>query len=338
MRRINIAVLVCIATVLALVPAASAGAPPRGYKEARAEIVRDGRAAARLIVAGDASALHARLAPAYAQEVPEATLRELLGQVLAAGPIGERRGESALPSGPDRRHYIADHAHAGGVLAIELSFDAQDRITYLRLRSRTPLPPDPGAGQRVRLRLPVAGTWWVWWGGPDERRNYHAVFPAQRHAYDLAKWRRGGTFRGSGTHNGDYFAFGHRVVAPAAGVVVEARDGVRDNQPQVEIENPDAPAGNHVMLALGPGRHVLLAHLRQGSVRVQPGQRVRAGQVLGRVGNSGNTSEPHLHVHAQDSPTPLTGIGLPIVFGPLIVDGAHVGRAAPVQGQFISPG
>jgi len=91
------------------------------------------------------------------------------------------------------------------------------------------------------------------------------------------------------------------------------------------------------VLAVGAGRYVVLAHLRRGSVRVHSGQRVRAGQLLGRVGNSGNSSEPHLHVHAQDTPDLSAGTGLPIVFGPLSVDGAPVERAAPVQGQFIAP-
>lgn len=152
------------------------------------------------------------------------------------------------------------------------------------------------------------------------------------------KWRRGGTAAGDGTSNKDYFAFDQRIVAPASGTVVEAVDGVRDNRPGVELENPAAPAGNHVVIALGGGPHVVLAHFKRGSLRVRAGQRVRSGQLLGRVGNSGNTSEPHLHVHVQDGPELFAGIGLPIAFGPLVVSGDRVARARPVQGQFIAPG
>jgi hypothetical protein len=338
-RTTGTALAFLIAAALALLPGAPAkasGTPP-GYAEARADPIQDGRDVGRLVLAGDARALFARFTPEYAQEVSEESVRELLGQVLATGPIGARRGESALPLGTDRRAYAADHEWAGGVLAIEVAFDARGRIAGLGLEGRTPLPPDPGAGRDVQLRLPVAGTWWVYWGGPTERQNYLAPTPDQRHAYDLVQWRRGGTARGKGTRNRDYFAFDRRVVAPADGVVVEAQDGVRDNRPLVEGENPAAPAGNHVLLALGADRYVLLAHLRQGRVRVRPGQRVRTGELLGRVGNSGNSSEPHLHVHVQDGPTLLAGIGLPIVFGPLIVDGAPVEQSTPVQGQFIAP-
>ena len=162
----------------------------------------------------------------------------MLGQVVAAAPIGERKGESAWPLALDRRHYAADHAHAGGVLAIELLFDGRGRIVSFALRPRTPLSADPGAGRDVRLALPVAGTWWVFWGGCEERQNRHAVAPDQRHAYDLVTWRRRGTARRRGTRNEHYFAFDRRVLAPADGLVVEARDGVRDNRPQVELRNP----------------------------------------------------------------------------------------------------
>jgi Peptidase family M23 len=124
----------------------------------------------------------------------------------------------------------------------------------------------------------------VYWGGRTERQNNHTVTPDPRHAYDLVKWRRGGTFVGRGTRNRDYFAFDRRVVAPAGGVVVEAHDGLRDNRPFLEGASRPAPTGNHVLLALGADRYVLLAHLKRGSVPVHSGQRVRTGQALGRVG------------------------------------------------------
>jgi murein DD-endopeptidase MepM/ murein hydrolase activator NlpD len=103
------------------------------------------------------------------------------------------------------------------------------------------------------------------------------------------------------------------VIAPAAGTVVAAADGLRDNRPQVQTD-PRHPAGNHVVLRLGRGEHALLGHMRSGSVRVRPGQRVARGQVLGRVGNSGNSSEPHIHLHVQNRPeiAPGEGVGIPL--------------------------
>ena len=93
----------------------------------------------------------------------------------------------------------------------------------------------------------------MFWGGPTERQNYHAVAPDQRHAYDLVGWREGATHRGLGASNADYWAWDRPIVAPADALVVAAVDGVRDNRPQVEVENLRAPAGNHVVLDLGRG-------------------------------------------------------------------------------------
>ena len=81
----------------------------------------------------------------------------------------------------------------------------------------------------------------------------------------------------------------------------------------------------------------MLAHLRQGSVAVGQGQQVAAGDTLGRCGNSGNTSEPHLHFHLQDSPVFGQGNGLPAFFNDYTADGKAVDRGEPVQGQVVSP-
>ncbi len=89
-----------------------------------------------------------------------------------------------------------------------------------------------------------------------------------------------------------------------------------------------------MILDVGGGRHVLLAHLARGTVAVRAGDRVRAGAVLGRVGNSGNSSEPHLHIHVQDAPRLFTGTGQPLAFRDVVVDGWARDRAELVQGQF----
>jgi murein DD-endopeptidase MepM/ murein hydrolase activator NlpD len=80
---------------------------------------------------------------------------------------------------------------------------------------------------------------------------------------------------------------------------------------------------------------VLLAHFQQGTVRVKAGDRVEEGRLLGLCGSSGNSSEPHVHIHLQDSPTVLEGLGLPLAFSGLIVDGDEVASAELEQGQFV---
>ena len=127
------------------------------------------------------------------------------------------------------------------------------------------------------------------------------IAPDQRHAWDILVWRNGGTHRGDGKRLTDYWAFGRPILAPAPARVIEAVDGLPDNVPG--HMDPQHAAGNHVVLDLGHGEYALIAHLRHGSVAVKVGDRVRTGQLLGRCGNSGNTSEPHVHFHVQDGPT-----------------------------------
>jgi murein DD-endopeptidase MepM/ murein hydrolase activator NlpD len=307
------------------------GDVPAGYAAAQRSVAEEGRALVRLIRAGDAETLHARFAPELAAEISLEELGELLDQVAAAGPVGARLDERAAPLRPGLRAYTADHRWGERTLAIDAVTDGRGAVTSLRLAPRAELPPDPGAGRDVTLRFPLPGTWWVMWGGATELRNYHAVEPTQRHALDLVQWRHGGTARGAGTRNADFHAWNAKVVAPAGGVVAAAVDGLRDNTPMVETDR-ERPAGNHVVVKAREGVFVVLAHLRKGSVRVRAGDRVRAGQVLGRVGNSGNSSEPHLHVHADDG----AGAGLPLRFGRVRVDGEPREHAALSQGSFVT--
>jgi murein DD-endopeptidase MepM/ murein hydrolase activator NlpD len=327
-----------LALLLALLAVAAAGAAPPGYEAARADIAREGRAVVELVRARDAEALFSRFSPEAAARVPLSEVEKVLAQTFAKAALGRRTGESALPTAPARRLYVADHRWGSRTLALTVVFDASGAIAGIGLSPRRALPRDPRAGYRLRARLslPFRGEWWVFWGGPTERQNYHVVAPDQRHAYDLVVWRSGGTHRGHGTRNADYWAWGRPVLAPADGVVVDAIDGVRDNLPQVEVENRGQPAGNHVVIDLGSGEYALLAHLRRGSVRVRPGQRVRAGDFVAVCGNSGNTSEPHLHFHVQDRKRLLGAArGLPIVFRGYTADGRKVARGTPVQGQFV---
>lgn len=149
------------------------------------------------------------------------------------------------------------------------------------------------------LRLPLdPGVWWVVQGGGRWLNHHHAV-PPQRWAVDLVKLRPDGT-RAAGPRGdrevGAYAAYGARLYAPCGGTVVRAADGWPDQAPGRAVFAP--PAGNHVVIDTGRER-VLLAHLRPGTVRVKAGDRVAAGDLIGEVGNSGNSTEPHLHLQAD---------------------------------------
>lgn len=169
----------------------------------------------------------------------------------------------------------------------------------------------------VELEFPfAAGTYYIGQGGSATAINYHHTDRSQRFALDIVALNDFGA-RAAGVMPSDltaYVAYGRAVKSPCTGVVVSMRDGIDDNR--ISETNTREPAGNHIILACGTAR-VLLAHLRKGSIAIKGGELVTSGETLGRVGNSGNSSEPHLHMHAY-----LGGImdynageGVPMTFG-----------------------
>lgn len=153
----------------------------------------------------------------------------------------------------------------------------------------------PSSKPAATVRLPTDAPMVVLWGGDDHAHNYHAAYPDQRWAYDLAVLP---TLVGSSRLE-DYGCYGVPVVAPLTARVHVAHDGEPDETPGRLSGNVRAPLGNHVVLALDGGGYLVLAHLRRGSVVAREGERLTEGSPLGACGNSGNTSEPHLHVHVQ---------------------------------------
>lgn len=154
----------------------------------------------------------------------------------------------------------------------------------------------------------------------------------QSYAYDIVGINRFGT-HASGWRPRDpsrYAIFGAAVHAPCAGIVLQAESDLPDLP--VPERDTEQLMGNHVLLQCRDDLVLVFAHLQQGSVTVSPGQEVAAGTMLGRVGNSGNTSEPHLHIHAQRPGTveaPLDGEPLP-----LTIDGRVLLRNSRFQGKY----
>ncbi len=233
---------------------------------------------------------------------------------------------------------IAQTTNAAFRIVLTLAPNTQ-KIIGLRFVTGLPatLAPDPHAGYQMKntLRLPFApgDMWTVFWGGDTRAQNYHVDYADQRHALDIVAMQNGTTHKGDGKTLTDYFAYGRKIVAPANGTVFEAVDGLRDNA----IGQTDAAhaAGNHILLNLGRGEYLLLAHLKSGSMRVKTGQKVKVGEMVGLCGNSGNTSEPHLHIHVQDGPQLFHGNGLPITFTNYIANGKAVRSGSPVRNDRI---
>jgi murein DD-endopeptidase MepM/ murein hydrolase activator NlpD len=139
-------------------------------------------------------------------------------------------------------------------------------------------------------------------------------YVAQRYAVDYEKVdAQGRVYVGERVDPSSYTIYGDQAVAAAEGTVVGAMNDLPEQTPGTFPENIplDEADGNFVVIDLGDGFFANYAHLQPGSVRVEPGDRVERGDVLGLIGNSGNSVAPHLHFHVMDGPSPLAAQGLP---------------------------
>jgi hypothetical protein len=173
---------------------------------------------------------------------------------------------------------------------------------------------------------PLRGGAWVTANGPTNASGHRrAIIPvggmtaiAQRFAIDYVRVdTAGATVKGDRARNENFYAENAEAIAVADGSVVATKDSIPENVPgptsrAVPI-TLETVGGNYVILDIGAGRYAFYAHLRPGSLRVRMGDRVRSGQVVGLVGNSGNSTEPHLHFHLADANSPLGAEGIPYV-------------------------
>lgn len=213
--------------------------------------------------------------------------------------------------GDGARHGKYDVHAARGTWTVEIHIDDSGKITGLS--ANTPEPPVPKS--TIPLGLPFKGTWLVFWGGDTKAVNTHVGNgnPDQRRAADLDKVDESGkAFKNDGKANADHFCFGAEVVAIADGTVTMAVDGVPDNVPGQQ--NGYFTTGNSVILGHTSGLWSVYGHLQKGSVRVKDGESVKRGAVLGLCGNSGNSSQPHLHFQLQDGPRMEASKGVEAVF------------------------
>lgn len=225
-----------------------------------------------------------------------------------------------------------------GTLDLKLTLDRQGRVAGMMFLPRSDRP--VLERNQTKLAFPFNGQWSVAWGGDDAELNQHHDDPAQRFAFDLiGVGPDGKTRRGNGSRNEDYYAFGREVLAPADGVVTEAITGVRDNEPG--SMNPLSAAGNAVFIRHGAHEVSVLAHLKQGSTKVKAGDAVKRGQVLGLCGNSGNSSEPHLHYHLQNTDVARDAAGIKCFFEKVVIvkKGGKSTREkySPVKGDIVAP-
>ncbi len=317
----------------ALVPAASV---------VEVDALKEGRECTRLFYAEDGAALWPRFSEAVRAVFGDASklpaFRAQLDEQL--GAEREVLREDVLPQGELLlyRRKARFEKYEEPILVL-WSFDSDGLVQGFQITPETVRPAESEYLEyetKTPLRLPFApgDEWFVFWGGREVAQNYHAAYVDQRFAYDLLAMRDGATHAGEGKRNEDYYCFDRELFAPGPGVVAQVENGVADNVPG-EM-NANQALGNFVVIDHENGEYSFLAHFKQGSVAVKAGQRVQAGDYLGRSGNSGNSSEPHLHYHLQDAPEfQQGGRGMPSFFLDYVADGEPVERGEPVRGQVL---
>jgi hypothetical protein len=201
---------------------------------------------------------------------------------------------------------------------------------------------------KTRFSFPLKGVWYVGWG-PSFHTGHRSHVP-EEFALDIAKLGpRARTYRSGGLRFEDYYAYGAPVLAAADGRVVEAQDGrpelasalkrpgetaeaysarhVGEAMDKISGRGADWPVGNYVIIDHGGGEYSVYAHLQPGSVRVRVGDRVKLGEMIGKLGSSGNSTEPHLHFQVCDKPVALMCAGIPVEFSNVTILWADGPRA-----------
>ena len=220
------------------------------------------------------------------------------------------------------------------LLGFNLSIDGNSEINGMQF---IPFKEDnlPKMERNIsKLILPFKGEWTVFWGGDTKELNYHVVDQAQKNAFDLLITdKKGNSYKTIGQTNDDYYVFGKKIIAPAAGEVVLVVEGIKDNTPG-EM-NPIYVPGNTVIIKTANDEYLFFAHFKQHSIKVKQGQQVKQGELLGLCGNSGNSTEPHLHFQIQNVENMNKATGVKSYFDNILVNGELKNDYSPIKGEKI---
>ncbi|RUT31734.1 M23 family metallopeptidase [Paenibacillus zeisoli] len=248
-----------------------------------------GKEIADQLLAGEYERLYAQFSESLKSVVTLKDFRSM-GQTFTQGIPSFKLLSSLRLNGYESLVWNEPHGSRG----LTATIDDKGSIAGIQILDHPSYSATDHAYSKTKFSYPFQGDWLVYWGGNNRFLNYHYEYEQVRYAYDFVKVKDGFSYEGDPKLNQSYFAFDQPVLAPADGIVVEAMDGIPDNEP-VGTMNEDQPAGNVVTLRQNNGEYSTMAHFKKGSIRVRKGDAVAAGQILGQCGNSGNSSEPHIH-------------------------------------------
>lgn len=276
-----------------------------------------------------------------------------LASVTAAGPMIQKSGmlklvafqfcgSALIPDGialagtklsPNQAFLISQQPFAFKGKRDALRVRVHARIDGREVEAAATLPIQ-SAFTKTQFTFPLRGVWFAG-VGPTMHTGHRWALP-EEFGYDIARLGHGGlSYRSTGARFADYFAYGAEVLAAGEGVVVAAvndqqedasalrRPGetaeaygarIQEIQGALLAKGVKGVAGNYVVVDHGNGEYSLYAHLQPGSVSVRVGDRLATGARLGKLGSSGNSTEPHLHFQVCDSADPLMCAGIPVQF------------------------
>jgi murein DD-endopeptidase len=193
----------------------------------------------------------------------------------------------------------------------------------------------------VVISPPVRGEWAAF-NGPSNSSGHRRlvlgldghVAIGQRFAIDFLQVdSTGSSHHGDPSRNENYYAYGTPLLAVADGIIVETKDSIPQNIPGINSRAVPIDlvtvGGNHIAIDIGHGHYALYAHVQPGSLRVKVGDRVKRGQVVALLGNSGNSTEPHVHFQVADGPTFLSSEGIPYATDFEVIGNCGVGGSPP---------
>lgn len=261
---------------------------------------------------------------------PEKTIEVLTGLKVQAGQITKMQfvkyanGTTAI--------YKTNFERA--LFAINLSLDSNSKINGLFVKPFADESQPKPTRNATKLILPFKDEWTVVWGGDTKELNYHVESPAQKNAFDIIITdSKGSSYKTNGKTNDDYYAFGKELIAPCDGEIVLVVDGVKDNVPG-EM-NTFNVGGNMVIIKTTNNEYLVFCHFKHQSIKVKEGQKIKQGQLLGFCGNTGNSSEAHLHFHIQNIEDVNTATGVKCYFEKLFVSGQVKQDYSPIKNDRI---
>jgi murein DD-endopeptidase MepM/ murein hydrolase activator NlpD len=283
----------------------------------------------------DSRALSKTDLAAFAAAAPqvEALKQALPGQFCDGAAVGESRLARTTQVGAGEALVMLQQTFAwsGARDAIRVTVRGTQNGRKMEIAGQLPIR--PGAS-KTAFRFPLRGDWFI--GAGPTLQSHHRWVAIEEFAYDIVKLGEGGkSYAGDGSQFSHYHAYGAPVLAAANGVVVETLNDVSEDAASMRqageaqadyfkrllkeqneriAQGPGGVVGNHVIIDHENGEFSVYAHLKTGSVRVEKGQAVKAGDEIAALGSSGNSTEPHLHFQVNDAPKAMNGAAIPARF------------------------